>query len=134
MPENDLFQSDPYVVAHPRALPFWEASERDCLLLPRCTSCGNAHWYPRSFCPHCHAENIVWRKASGQGHIYASSALRWRGEQYIVAYITLEEGPVMLTNIVECSIEQAAIGEPVAVQFVRIGRGRKVPVFGLNSR
>ena len=36
---------------------------------------------------------------------------------YVVALVTLEEGPSMMTNIVGCAPEQVAIGMPLKVTF-----------------
>ena len=46
------------------------------------------------------------------------------------AYVTLEEGPHMLTNIVDCNFDQLEIGQKVTVTFQETeGEGPSVPVF-----
>jgi len=37
---------------------------------------------------------------------------------YVVAYVQLEEGPQLLTNIVGCDPADVAVGMPVRVEFV----------------
>ena len=36
---------------------------------------------------------------------------------YVVAWVTLEEGPRMTANVIGCSVEDVAIGMNVIVQF-----------------
>ena len=38
-------------------------------------------------------------------------------EVYAIAYVTLEEGPTMMTNIVECDYDSVAIGDKVQVTW-----------------
>ena len=47
------------------AEPFWEASRERRLVLPWCTSCNRAHWFPRAICPHCGGRTFDWREALG---------------------------------------------------------------------
>lgn len=127
------YEVDPYVLAHPSSLAFWEAAERDVLLLPKCLRCSMWHWYPRPFCPHCHADAVEWKIASGSGTVYAASALNRAPSPHVVAYVELQEGPRMLTNIVGCTLDRAVIGAPVVALFERSAEGRKVPVFRLQA-
>jgi uncharacterized protein len=111
----------------PETAPFWEATKRDVLLVPRCDACGATFWYPRFFCPFCHAKNISWLEASGKGTIYSFTvSMRGWGDwaevtPYVVAYVELDEGPRMLTNIVECDPDELEVGQRVAVVFDQAG-------------
>ena len=55
--------------------------------------------------------------------IYTYSVMR-RGapEPYAIAYVTLAEGPTMMTNIVDCDLDGIRIGQKVKVVFKPIGR------------
>ena len=44
---------------------FWNAAREGRFIVPACTACGRAHWYPRAICPFCSSGEIVWRDASG---------------------------------------------------------------------
>ena len=128
MPDSAL-DADPYVTQHPWGRPFWEATAGGRFLLPRCAACERAHWYPRPFCPLCAASDVRWVEASGRGRIYAISALCKAVVPNIVAYVALDEGPVMLTNLVDCAMGGLAIGQAVSVRFRAAAEGRTVPVF-----
>jgi len=121
------------VLAHPGMLPFWEASAQQRFLVPHCTACDRVHWYPRPFCPLCFSDAVRWQPALGTGRIYAATTLRRETPTRIVAYIELDEGPVMLSNVVGCTLAQARIGERVAVSFQPLANGRVLPVFRLTA-
>jgi uncharacterized OB-fold protein len=56
--------------------------------------------------------------------------LRQGGEApYAIAYVTLSEGPSMLTNIVECDLDTIKIGQDVVVTFVPTTDGPPLPFF-----
>ena len=109
--------------------PFWNAARERRFVVPTCGACSKAHWYPRAVCPFCGAERIEWCAASGHGTIYSFSVMRRAKEPYAVAYVTLAEGPTMLTNIVDCDFDKLRIGQPVAVVFQETEGGPPVPMF-----
>ena len=122
---------DPYVSNHPQARPFWDAAATGVLLLPHCCNCDRAHWYPRPFCPHCYSDAVTWQPASGLGTVYAFTALRRVMPVNIVAYVRLAEGPMMLTNVIGCSLDDLLIEATVCAIFRPTKEGRMVPVFKL---
>ncbi|WP_205520773.1 Zn-ribbon domain-containing OB-fold protein [Propylenella binzhouense] len=109
--------------------PFWKAAAEGRFLIKRCTDCGKPHWYPRAVCPFCMSAATVWEEASGRGTIYSYSVARRAPEPYAVAYVTLEEGPTMLTNVVDCDLDALAFGQAVVVTFKPSDGGYPVPMF-----
>ena len=110
--------------------PFWQAAAEGVLLIKRCNACGEAHWYPRPFCPHCGSEHTDWVTASGSGTVYSFTVTRKAGPvPYVLAYVTLDEGVTMLTNLVDAEIEALHIGQRVNVVFRQAEGGGAVPVF-----
>ncbi|WP_307636511.1 Zn-ribbon domain-containing OB-fold protein [Variovorax boronicumulans] len=120
---------DPFAQAYPEHLAFWQAAEQGKLVLPTCPSCGEPHWYPRVICPLCGSTEIEWREASGEGMLHAFSVMRRVDEPYVVAYVRLLEGPILLTNIHVDSASNLHIDQPVRVSFMRTSEGRCVPIF-----
>jgi uncharacterized OB-fold protein len=108
---------------------FWNAVRQGRFVVPTCTACGKAHWYPRAICPFCAGGKIEWRDASGKAAIYSFSVMRRAKEPYAIGYVTLAEGPTMLTNIVDCDFDALAIGQPVSVVFKETENGPPVPMF-----
>jgi len=48
---------------------------------------------------------------------------------YAIAYVTLDEGPTMMTNIVDCDLDSIRIGQKVKLTFVPSENGPKMPMF-----
>jgi uncharacterized OB-fold protein len=120
----------------PEVRPYWEATAQGRLVLPRCEDCNALIWYPRGFCPACGSSRIAWEEASGRGTVYSYTVLRrgamgpYRGaEPYVLAYVELEEGPRVLTNLVDCEVESVAIGDPVEAVFFETGDGTSLVRF-----
>jgi uncharacterized OB-fold protein len=109
----------------PESEPFYKAAAEGKFLIRRCSKCGKAHWYPRVYCPFCFGAT-AWEEASGKGIIYTYSPMRRAG--YTIAYVTLAEGPTMLTNLVDCDPDKLAIGQAVKLTWVPTD-GAPVPCF-----
>jgi uncharacterized OB-fold protein len=113
----------------PATEPFWTRAGQGRLTTRACKSCGKLHWYPRALCPFCMGET-EWRDLSGLGTIYSVSVTRRAGPiPYAIAYVTLDEGVTMLTNIVDCDLDLLKIGQRVAVTFKPADGGGVVPMF-----
>ncbi len=48
---------------------------------------------------------------------------------YVLAYVELDEGPRIMTNIVQAGEEDLAVGMPVQVVFHDTGEGSALPRF-----
>ena len=110
--------------------PFFDAAEQGRFLIKRCTACKEAHWYPRSMCPFCHSDQTVWEESPGEGVVYSFSIMRKSPSgPYALAYVTLDEGPNVLTNVVDVTPEGLKIGMRVKVKLQPTEGGPPVPVF-----
>lgn len=109
--------------------PFWAAAKEGRLMSRRCTACAKLHWYPRPVCPFCQGDT-EWETLGGQGTVYSVSLTRKAGPiPYAIAYVTLDEGITLLTNIVDCDLEQVRIGQRVRVCFKPAEGDARVPMF-----
>jgi len=109
--------------------PFWEGADRGELWLRRCTACQQAHHYPRSICPFCFHPETRWERASGRGTLYSYSAVMRTAVPYVIAYVTLEEGPTVMTNLIDCDPEQLSVGNAVVLAPGPSEGGPPVPMF-----
>lgn len=111
--------------------PFWDGCAAGKFLIKRCKDCGEPHFYPRALCPFCFSANTVWEESKGAGVIYTFSVMRHNTkEPYAIGYVTLDEGPSLLTNFVDCDFSQLKIGMRVKALFQPTENGAPVPVFG----
>jgi uncharacterized OB-fold protein len=113
----------------PETAPFWDAAAKGKLLVKSCTACGRAHHYPRPNCPFCGSARTEWKDSAGRGVIYSSSVMRRATPPYAIAYVTLDEGPAMMTNLVDCDLDALRIGQPVRVVWTPTDGGPPVPMF-----
>ena len=109
--------------------PFWDGTAQGRLVLPHCNACGFVIWYPRARCPECSSTDVRWEEASGRGSSTASPSLR-KGHgayrevgPYVLAYVELDEGPRVMTNIVDCDPQSLSVGQRVRVVFDDTGEG-----------
>ncbi len=116
--------------------PYWEAAKQGRLLVKRCNACGKVHHYPRPFCPSCWNEDVEWHEVSGLGTVYTYSIVfrndlapfsEWGA--YVPAVVELDEGPRIMTNIVDCNHEQLSVGMRVEVAFRDLTGEWAAPVF-----
>jgi uncharacterized OB-fold protein len=115
--------------------PFWDACAAGRLMLPKCDGCGQLIWYPRRFCPFCATHSVTYVEVSGRGTVYTFTIMR-RGDgpfreksPYVLAYVQLDEGPIMMTNIVGVDPESVEVGQAVRVVFEPAGDGDAIPRF-----
>jgi uncharacterized OB-fold protein len=115
---------------------FWEACARHELVLQRCTQCGALRFYPRAVCPQCLSSQTNYLRSSGRGTIYTFTVTRqnqapgFRDElPYVMAYVELEEGPRVLSNVVGVPPDEVWIGMPVEVMFEDVDEELSIPKF-----
>lgn len=123
------------------ARPFWDATREQRLVLPWCTRCDAAFWFPRPTCPRCLGDAIEWRDAAGTAEVYAVSVMHRPGPfrdeadgPYTVALVDLPEGVRMMTNVVDCPPEDVTVGMPVRVRWQPLDDGRHLPLFAPSAR
>lgn len=113
----------------PETLAYWQAADEGRLLVKRCNACGQFHHYPRDICPHCLSSDTVWQDAAGTGTVYSFSTMGAGDAAYTLAFVTLDEGVTMMTNLVDCDPATVHIGDKVRVVFQPSQGGHAVPMF-----
>ncbi|WP_313802159.1 Zn-ribbon domain-containing OB-fold protein [Sphingobium sp.] len=90
-----------------------EALMEGRLLVRHCNACDAHHHYPRSYCPFCGSGDTDWTVAAGTGHVYTLTRWRQRDKVVVAAYVTLPEGPSVLSLIVGDDAQGLTIGDEV---------------------
>jgi uncharacterized protein len=111
----------------PETEAYWTAATEGRLLVKRCSACGEHHHYPRDICPFCLSDATEWRDACGTGTVYSFSSMGQGDAAYTLALVTLDEGPTLMTNLVDGT--DWHIGQRVRVRFVPSEGGPPVPMF-----
>ena len=104
--------------------PFWEAARRHELVMPRCKTCDQLFFYPRSECPRCLSTDLEWVKMSGHGRLHSFTIVQQPANAafnadvpYVYAVVQLNEGPRMVSNIVQCDLEALRVDMPVEAVY-----------------
>lgn len=119
----------PAPIANPEDEAFWKAASEGKFVVGHCKSCDKSYWFPRPICPLCFSNETELKPASGKGKIYSFSIARRAPVPFAIAYVTLEEGPHMMANIVDCDLDKIAIDQAVKVVFKPSEDGPPVPMF-----
>jgi uncharacterized OB-fold protein len=116
--------------------PYWKSSKEHNLKLQRCSRCERFRFYPSLSCHFCSSLEFEWLPISGRGEVHTYSVVyRGPGAPFadllplVVAMVTLEEGPTMMSNIVGTDPEDVRIGMPVQIAYEDVNDQITLPVF-----
>ena len=122
-------------VITPETVHFWEGTRSGELRLQKCAACSHVYFPPRPFCPQCASTNVGVLRASGRATLY-SYVIHHRAvpgfvPPYSIAVVQLEEGPRMMSNIVETeqTPEALQLDMPLEVVFQRMNDEISLPLF-----
>lgn len=103
---------------------YWEGAGRGEIVLQRCPSCDIVQHKPRGICATCLSGDIEHFVASGNGTIYTFTVTNQNQAKgfaeacpYVMAYVDLDEGVRVLTNVVGCDPADVTIGMKVVADF-----------------
>jgi uncharacterized protein len=116
--------------------PFWEACRQGRLMLQRCTGCGQFRYPPKPICPRCRTLGGEWAEVSGRGKIYSWIVPHYPVHPaavdkvpYNVVLVELEEGPRIVSNLLDVAPEQIEAGLAVVVDFEPLTETITLPKF-----
>lgn len=105
---------------------YWEAAADGELLVNECPDCGHVYHYPRPVCPECFGDDVEWVEADGTGEVYTYAVVTnpdiipdfpEEAFPHILAFVELDEGPRVLTNLVDTDPADVEIGSRVEARF-----------------
>ena len=105
--------------------PFWQGCRDGVLRLQQCQACGHWQFYPRPLCTNCGSvDALEWRASGGVGRLASYSEVHLPvspaytdAVPYIVALVELDEGPRLMTNMLDCVAQELTVGQRVRVVF-----------------
>jgi uncharacterized OB-fold protein len=104
--------------------PYWDGAKAGELRLQRCASCAQLRYPIATVCPNCLSTELEWEAVSGRGEVYTFGIFRHRyndtwGDRvpYAVAIVRLEEGPFVISDLVDVDVDEVRVGMPVGVHF-----------------
>jgi len=112
---------------------FWDHARAHRLAMQVCTRCDDVHFPPSPVCPKCLSDAQEWRPVSGRGRLESWVEFHrayWPGFAnelpYRVCLVKLEEGPLLVSNLVG---PEAEIGDGVEVVFDAVTDEVTLPKF-----
>lgn len=102
--------------------PLWQSAREGDLVIPHCTTCDRFAWPPRARCLHC-AGTMSWKKVTGNGAVVTWSVIRRAVDPaledavpYVIAFVELDEGVRLFTNLVDVDGSAGVIQEGLRVR------------------
>jgi uncharacterized protein len=115
--------------------PYWAATSEGRLVVQRCVPHGHTQLYPRAHCITCRGE-VRFEDASGFGTLYSFTVLRQHHSRslrhllpLVVALVDLDEGPRLMTNLVDVDPADVRVGMRLEVFFERVSEHAALPMF-----
>jgi len=115
---------------------FWRGAAEGRLLGSSCAECGAIAMYPRGFCPSCWSDQVEDVELSGKATLYTDSVVRMNpmppladGVPYVAAVVDLEEGPRLMTRLVD-DPESVSIDMQLSARFATVDDDEGMVVFG----
>jgi uncharacterized OB-fold protein len=115
---------------------FWDALLSEELRIQRCTACGDLRHPPQPMCPRCNDFEHEWALMNGRGSVFSyvvshqavHPSLRER-TPFVTVLVELDEGPRLVSNLVDVSLDEVEIGMAVEVMFHRVDAEIVLPLF-----
>ena len=105
----------PRVTAETKA--YWQALHDGRLTLSECEACGKLSHPPQAVCAFCWGGKVKPKVASGRGTLNSFSIIRQTADPafkarvpYVLAYVDLDEGVSLVSNVINCDIAEVKIG------------------------
>lgn len=103
---------------------YWRAAEEGRFMIPYCRTTQQYFFPPRELSPHSFDDDWEYREASGRGTVFSYTVMNFSPVSayeddvpYVIALVELEEGPRMLTNLLNVDPAEVSVGDPVRVTF-----------------
>ena len=123
----------------PNTQTYWDNVKENKLTYQQCTECNEVVFTPRLQCTKCGSPKLELKASKGEGEIYTFSVVRQNRNPafsalgaYVLAWIDLDEGFRMLSNVVGAAdpTTDVACGQRVKVEFEAQDSGDiPIPVF-----
>ncbi len=119
----------------PETRHFWDGTNAGELRLQRCDACSKIYFPPRPFCPSCASSTVSVFRASGRAILYSYVIHHQPAPgftpPYAIAVVQLEEGPRMMTNIVDCpqTPDALVLDMKLEVAFQKLDDEITLPLF-----
>ncbi len=121
---QEMIAQRPLPAITPLTEPFWTAAKERRLVLQRCDDCAAFRFPPETGCVFCGSMRSTWTPVSGRATLYTWTIaypplLPYFAERapWPVVIVQLEEGPRMVTNLIDVPVEDYRFGMALRADF-----------------
>lgn len=114
---------------------YWERAAQGRIALQRCLDCARVWHPPAPTCPGGPGHRIEWFDASGRGRLHSYTQVDHATHPavigalpYLVALIELDEGPILICNLLEAAPGELRADQPVSLSLGPAAGGLTLPV------
>ncbi|MEC8833551.1 MAG: Zn-ribbon domain-containing OB-fold protein [Pseudomonadota bacterium] len=107
--------------------PFWDGLNERKVQIQRCDACDSWVFYPRTRCPSCLGNQLVWHEVSGRGVLYTYTLARQPTAPHFadetpqqLAVVELDEGVRMTSTLVNVDPSDIVIGMRLRPYFDQV--------------
>jgi len=107
--------------------PFWDGLNERKVQIQRCDGCDSWVFYPRTRCPSCLSDLLIWREVSGRGVLYTYTLARQPTAPHFadetpqqLAVVELDEGVRMTSTLVNVEPSDIVIGMRLQPYFDQV--------------
>lgn len=116
------------------SVPWWDATRDRRLTVQRCRTCGAHQHHPRPLCTTCGGRDLTFVDAVGTGTVHSFTVVHRapvadREVPYVVGIVSLDEGPRLMTELVDVDPDDVRCDQPVVVRWRALDDGRHLPLF-----
>lgn len=133
---QEMVVERPLPLVTPLAEPFWAAARERRLVLQRCQRCGKFRFPPEIGCFYCGSLASEWTSVSGRATLYSWTITHppllpyfLQRAPWPVVAVALEEGPRMVSNLVDVPPEEYEFGLPLEADFQDVASDVTLVVF-----
>ena len=130
--------SKPLPKPRPIDEPYWEGMAAGELRLQQCTNCARWRFPPAELCPNCLSGEYEWKAALGTATLWSWIVMHREyfasfhdDIPYNVAFVRLDEGPFMMSNVVGVAPEELTVDARLQVTFDAVTDEFTIPRFRL---
>jgi len=116
--------------------PFFDGLVNDTLMLQHCRTCDSWMWPVTQRCRNCLSADVEWASSSGRATLYSFALVHQvyhpgfaDDVPYNVAFVDLDEGVRMTTNVVGVENDELRVGMKLIATFEHVGEGQVIPKF-----
>ena len=106
---------------------FWRSLTEGELRIQRCAVCNTFRHPPRPVCAHCGATEREWHAVSGHGDVWSFTVVHpptlpafADRTPYGAVVVRLDEGVFLVSNVIDCPVDELAVGLRVECVLTRI--------------